>query len=63
MRASDNTGLSRRHPLSLSLTYIQSLSSIINLKDYKNKIKFNYIKLKNKLSKDDKKIRKIKKYC
>jgi hypothetical protein len=29
---------------------------IINLKDYKNK-------LKSKLHKDDKKIRKVKKYC
>jgi hypothetical protein len=33
---------------------------IINLKDYKNKLKLN---LKNKLYKDDKNIRKVKKYC
>jgi hypothetical protein len=33
----------------------------INLKDYKNKLKLNEIKLKNKLYKDNKNIRKVKK--
>jgi hypothetical protein len=40
MGASGNTGLphTQASSLSLSLTYIQLLSSIISLKDYKNKL-------------------------
>jgi hypothetical protein len=55
MGASGNTGLPHTQALSLSLslTYIQSHSSICYVWCIK----------KNKLYKDNKKIRKVKKYC